>query len=196
MVYGFARQSGGALDIDSKVGKGTMVEIWLPRAPDGDEAEPPESVDQPAADVRPLRILLVDDHEAVRETTAGMLSDMGHQVDAACDGPAMLKKLEAAPADYDLVVTDYAMPLMSGGDMLKQARKIRPGLPGIIISGYADSQSILHKPGEVVVLTKPFTLSQMQSAIGAAMPAAPPATRRRSPSAKPSRPARTRSSRS
>ena len=178
MVYGFARQSGGAIDIDSKVGEGTMVEIWLPRAPESRarRAKPAKPLAKAKAETRPLRILLVDDHEAVRETTAGMLCDLGHAVDTAADGQAMLKMLEAAPADFDLIVTDYAMPLMSGGDMLKRARKIRADLPGIIISGYPDSQSIVHKPGEVVVLTKPFTLEQMQAAIGHAMPASPQAS--------------------
>ena len=79
----------------------------------------------------------------------------------------MLAMLRRAPADFDLIVTDYAMPLMSGGDMLKQARELRPDIPGIIISGYADGQSIADKPSEVVVLTKPFTLDQMSAAIGA-----------------------------
>jgi signal transduction histidine kinase len=167
MVYGFARQSGGAIDIDSKVGEGTRVEIWLPRAASRaarSAAEPAPAVDGDD-DVPSLRILLVDDHEAVRETTAGMLSDMGHQVQAIGDGAAMLRKLEAAPADYDLIITDYAMPLMSGGDMLQHARKIRPDMPGIIISGYADRQSISRKPSEVVILTKPFTMDQINSAI-------------------------------
>ncbi|MEA3043908.1 MAG: hypothetical protein QOH47_1746 [Sphingomonadales bacterium] len=175
MVYGFARQSNGAIDIDSKVGKGTKVALWLPRAPSpgGETKAPPAAIPDDRAEMRPLRILLVDDHEAVRETTAGMLSDMGHEVASAGDGPAVLKMLESAPADYDLIVTDYAMPLMSGGDMLNQARKIRPDLPGIIISGYADSHSISRKPSEVVVLTKPFTLDQMGAAIGAAIQALP-----------------------
>ncbi|MEA3031591.1 MAG: hypothetical protein QOG13_2916 [Sphingomonadales bacterium] len=175
MVYGFARQSNGAIDIDSKVGKGTKVALWLPRAPSpgGETKAPPAAIADDRAEMRPLRILLVDDHEAVRETTAGMLSDMGHEVASAGDGPAVLKMLESAPADYDLIVTDYAMPLMSGGDMLNQARKIRPDLPGIIISGYADSHSISRKPSEVVVLTKPFTLDQMGAAIGAAIQALP-----------------------
>jgi signal transduction histidine kinase len=167
MVYGFARQSGGAIDIDSKVGEGTRVEIWLPRAASRaapGPAEPALAVEA-ADDFPSLRILLVDDHEAVRETTAGMLSDMGHQVQATCDGAAMLRKLEAAPADYDLIITDYAMPLMSGGDMLRHARKIRPDMPGIIISGYADRQSIARQPSEVVILTKPFTMDQINSAI-------------------------------
>ncbi len=166
MVYGFARQSGGAIDIVSRVGEGTRVELWLPRASApaaaGEEEAPPAGA---AAPIPPLRILLVDDHEAVRETTAGMLCDMGHQVEAAADGPTMLRVLEAAPAAYDLIITDYAMPQMSGGDMLKQARKLRPNIPGIIISGYADSQSISHEPSEIVVLTKPFTADQITAAI-------------------------------
>jgi PAS domain S-box-containing protein len=175
MVYGFARQSGGAIHIESKVDEGTRAEIWLPRAPaarPGREAPPGASADDGGA-VRPLRILLVDDHEAVRETTAGLLCDMGHEVESAGNGPALLAMLKAAPAAYDLIVTDYAMPLMSGSDMLREARRIRPDLPGVIISGYADSQSISRKPSEVVVLTKPFTLDQMSAAIGAAVQAWP-----------------------
>ena len=113
--------------------------------PSGQPAAAAEEQAPPAAqspvEARALRILLVDDHDAVRETTAGMLCDMGHQVEAAADGPTMLRALEAAPSAYDLIITDYAMPQMSGGDMLKQARKLRPNIPGIIISGYADSRS-------------------------------------------------------
>jgi len=168
MVYGFAHQSGGAIAIDSQEGEGTTVEIWLPRAPapKAAKAEPPSPAAEPEASGRPLRILLVDDHDAVRETTAGMLCDMGHSVETATDGPGLLRKLSAAPADYDLIITDYAMPLLSGAEVLKQAREIRPGMPGIIISGYADSRSIAGTGQESVVLTKPFTLDQMKSAIG------------------------------
>ena len=169
MVYGFAHQSGGAIEIDSQEGEGTTVAIWLPRAPAaGAPGEEPVSAPAETAPAeRPLRILLVDDHDAVRETTAGMLCDLGHQVETAADGPGLLHKLEAAPADYDLIITDYAMPLLSGADVLKQAREIRPGMPGIIISGYADSRSIARPANEAVVLTKPFTLDQMKTAIGA-----------------------------
>ena len=168
MVYGFARQSGGALHIRSRVDEGTSVEIWLPRS------------DQPAAEKAPgvvaeieqkesrsLRVLLVDDHDAVRETTAAMLEDLGHKVEAVGDGQSMLRLLESAPDDYDLVVTDYAMPLLSGGEALIRAREIRPDLPGIIISGYADAESIARKPANVEVLTKPFSPRDMSRAIGA-----------------------------
>jgi signal transduction histidine kinase len=168
MVYGFAHQSGGAIAIDSQEGVGTRVEIWLPRAPAAQAAkqDPPAAEPDSAAAERPLRILLVDDHDAVRETTAGMLCDMGHKVETATDGPGLLRKLSAAPSDYDLIITDYAMPLLSGADVLRKAREIRPGMPGIIISGYADSRSIARPAAESVVLTKPFTLDQMKRAIG------------------------------
>jgi len=168
MVYGFARQSGGAIEIRSEVGRGTIVEIWLPRAPaSGKRRAAPQAPAPDKAKTRPLRILLVDDHDAVRETTAGLLCDMGHKVEAAANGPDLLEKLEAAPAGYDLIVTDYAMPLMSGSDMLDLARKIRADLPGIIISGYADNRTIAQKSSEIVFLTKPFTHDQMKAAIGA-----------------------------
>jgi CheY-like chemotaxis protein len=168
MVYGFARQSGGAIDISSEVGRGTNVEIWLPRAPTARRRRAAPPAPRPAnGAVRPLRILLVDDHDAVRETTAGMLEDMGHAVESAASGPALLEKLEAAPAGYDLIVTDYAMPLMSGSDMLDHARKIRADLPGIIISGYADRRAMAGRSGDIIILTKPFTPDQMKAAIGA-----------------------------
>jgi CheY-like chemotaxis protein len=88
-------------------------------------------------------------------------------VQAAADGAEMLEALRSAPADYDLVVTDYAMPLLSGGEALIQARQIRPDLPGIIISGYAEAQAIGRKPSDVAVLTKPFGPDELRSAIDA-----------------------------
>jgi PAS domain S-box-containing protein len=167
MVYGFAKQSGGAMSIDSAVGKGTRVEVWLPRASD----EPASGLaggdgltDAEAEDCA-LRILLVDDHNGVRETTAALLEDLGHEVEAVADASAMLEILKADPDGYDLVITDYAMPVISGADAVQRAREIRPGLPAIIITGYADAQSISRRPSKVVVLTKPFTTSQLCVAI-------------------------------
>jgi CheY-like chemotaxis protein len=166
MVYGFVSQSGGAMRIDSTLGEGTMVELWLPRAGDSPEAAGPTLPESARVASRPLRILLVDDHEAVRETTEAILRDLGHQVETACDGPAMLRKLADAPAACDLIITDYAMPLMSGCEMLKQARGILPDVPAILISGYADDQALADAPPGVAVLRKPFTLGQMGEAIG------------------------------
>ena len=168
MVYGFASQSGGGIRIDSTLGQGTMVELWLPRASAAAiEASPPVQDAVRPAPTRPLRILLVDDHDAVRETTEAILRDLGHDVETACDGPAMLRRLADAPAECDLIVTDYAMPLMSGCEMLKQARGIRPAVPAILISGYADDRALADAPDGVAILRKPFTLGQMGEAISA-----------------------------
>ena len=182
MVYGFARQSGGTIRIDSKVGEGTRVEVWLPRAPE----IVVESADQPSGRLgqrsgpsadspKGLKVLLVDDHEGVRATTAAMLEDLGHVVTQAGDGPEMLKLLKDLPDGFDLIISDYAMPRLSGADVVHQAREIRPEMPAILITGYADAGSISRRPDDVHVLPKPFTSDQMCAAIaGAARAPMPP----------------------
>jgi CheY-like chemotaxis protein len=171
MVYGFARQSGGGMSIKSEVGEGTTVEIWLPRAA---EVAPQahESVESDTgaeqADQRSLSILLVDDHASVRTTTAALLVDFGHDVIEAADGREAVDLLERQPEKFDLLVTDYAMPLMSGTELIERARQITAGLPALIITGYADEQSIARRPEDVQVIAKPFAPDQMRAAISAA----------------------------
>jgi PAS domain S-box-containing protein len=171
MVYGFAKQSGGAIRIDSKVGEGTRVEIWLPRAPaalPGEAATTsPEGVAEPLTPAGPLSILLVDDHAGVRATTAAMLEDLGHEVSQSASGAELLATLTEDPDGFDVIVSDYAMPLVSGADVIRRAREIVPGMPGIIITGYADIQSISKRPEDVTVLTKPFTPDQLSAALRA-----------------------------
>jgi PAS domain S-box-containing protein len=170
MVYGFAKQSGGAVGIRSTVGKGTTVEIWLPRAPEAEKMKDVVLAIDEEGDQQPLRILLVDDHDGVRTTTAALLSDLGHEVTEASDGPAVLELLHSKPSAYDLIISDYAMPHVSGADVLKRAREVRPGMPGIIITGYADAQQISSRPVDVPVLNKPFTPDQLRRAIRSVHP--------------------------
>jgi CheY-like chemotaxis protein len=99
-----------------------------------------------------------------------MLEDLGHSVEAIADGASLLGRLEAAPDSYDLIVTDYAMPVISGGEIMERARGIRPGMPGIIISGYADAKSIGRKPRDVIALGKPFSQEQIGAAIRTVCP--------------------------
>jgi PAS domain S-box-containing protein len=182
MVYGFARQSGGAIRIESKVGKGTRVEIWLPRAPEVNaELAPAAAAPAPApkgngASEQPqrtvgLKVLLVDDHQGVRATTAALLEDLGHAVTQAGDGPEVLDLLKGDPDGFDLIISDYAMPHLSGAEVVRQARAIRPEMPAILMTGYADAGSISRRPEDVHVLAKPFTLEQMSAAICGATPA-------------------------
>jgi CheY-like chemotaxis protein len=172
MVYGFAKQSGGGISIQSRVGEGTRVEIWLPRAPDADcsiDAEAAPRVGTLAAQgQRALTILLADDHASVRTTTAALLADLGHRVVEAGGAHEAIELLGADKGRFDLLVTDYAMPLMSGTELIEKAREMRPGLPALLITGYADAQSISRRPEDVAVVAKPFTTEQFSTAIIAA----------------------------
>jgi len=171
MVYGFAQQSGGTLRIESEAGAGTRVEIWLPRALAEADSEP-EAAAEPleVAETRgALRVLLVDDHAGARVTTAALLQDLGHEVVEAADGPKMLDLLRARPADFDLIISDYAMPLISGSEGIRQAREINPDIPAILITGYAEAASISGRPADVHILLKPFGTEQFAAAIGNAM---------------------------
>jgi CheY-like chemotaxis protein len=166
MVYGFAKQSNGAFCLESETGKGTVAELWLPRAPKkAREEDTPAAEDARARHFQALRILLVDDHEEVRSTTAAMLSDFGHQVVEAATGRDALDALKGGDCAYDLMITDYAMPHVSGADFLREARELCPGVPALMITGYADADAIGDRPENVEVLLKPFTPHKLQAAV-------------------------------
>jgi CheY-like chemotaxis protein len=169
MVHGFANQSGGTVRIDSCEGDGTSVELWLPRAAEcAARTVPTEPAHATSGESR-LNILLVDDHEGVRATTAALLEDLGHVPVAAADGPAVLDLLGRDPDKVDLIVSDYAMPHVSGAEVVRRARQIRPGLPAIIITGYADNSALDLTGQQVIAVNKPFTPEQMKDAIRRAM---------------------------
>ena len=163
MVYGFAKQSNGAFRILSEVGKGTTAELLLPRAPHADDiaAAPPK--EEPRAQLsRKLRILLVDDHAEVRSTTAAVLEDIGHEVVEAAHGAEALKRLEGGDCSYDVMISDYAMPHLSGTEFVRSARELCPNVPALIITGYADADTIKDRPEGVEVLLKPFTANKLE----------------------------------
>jgi CheY-like chemotaxis protein len=94
-----------------------------------------------------------------------MLSDFGHEVVEAASGAEALKALESRHCDYDLMITDYAMPQVSGADFLRQARVLCPAVPALIITGYAEEDAIGDRPDGVEVLLKPFTPHKLELAI-------------------------------
>jgi PAS domain S-box-containing protein len=166
MVYGFAQQSEGAFRLSSALGKGTRAELWLPRAP---EASRPTRVAADEGDsqkvAKPIHILLVDDHEEVRTTTAAMLEDLGHTVVAAANGSEALKALRDGHRDYGLMISDYAMPHLSGSEFLKEARALCPDVPALIITGYAEADGVRDRPEGVEILLKPFTRKALEKAL-------------------------------
>ena len=169
-AYGFARQSGGTLRIESAEGSGTSVEIWLPRATASAEPEenPAAAAQLPppaeASTVKPT-ILLVDDSASLRSLTQFDLSDAGFEVVSAAGGAEALTMIEREPSRFDLIVTDFAMPLMSGLEVIRYARNMRPNWPAVIITGYADSEGLAKRPADVPLITKPFSRQALLQAI-------------------------------
>lgn len=155
-VYGFARQSGGGVQIDSTLGEGTSVKVYLPRSTTRQAAEPTEHGIAAAGRMagRPRRVLLVDDDSAVREVTSAMLQELGCIVIEAGSGGAALDLLESA-TEYDLLVLDFAMPGMNGAEVAREVRLRRPGLPILFVTGYADT-SALEDVSEDRIVQKPF----------------------------------------
>jgi PAS domain S-box-containing protein len=165
MVYGFAKQSNGAFRIESALGSGTTAELWLPKAPDGARCEdPPPAATKRRRTNRSLNILLVDDHAHVRSTTAAVLGDFGHKVIEAADGSDALRVLRE-DCGFDLLITDYAMPHLSGTELLRAAQGICPDVPALIVTGYAEAEAIRDRPAHVEILQKPFTPEALEGAI-------------------------------
>ena len=150
MVHGLASQLGGALDIQSQLGVGTNVELWLPQsAAVASDAKEVNSV----AFGSPLgskTALLVDDEELVRVSTAEMLKDLGFTVIEAQSAEAAMG-LIAEGTHFDVLITDHLMPRMSGTELAREVRTARSGVPVLLISGYTDAVD----PG-LPRLTKPF----------------------------------------
>ena len=129
-------------------------------------AEKPRKAEPKQAPGRKLRVLLVDDHAEVRCTTAAVLADLGHKVTEAANGVDALRALKDRECDYDLMISDYAMPHLSGTEFLREARGLCPDVPALIITGYAEADAISDRPNGVEVLLKPFTPNKLEAALG------------------------------
>ncbi|TFI58508.1 PAS domain S-box protein [Sphingomonas parva] len=160
MVHGLAAQLGGGLAIDSKVGVGTTITLWLPTsAAAAEEEEADEAL--PAGAAAGVA-LVVDDEDLVRASTAGMLEDLGYEVIEANSSEEALRILEGSA--IDLLVTDHLMPHMTGSELARTARQRWPELRLLIVSGYAEVEEIAP---DLPRLTKPFRLSDLAGALAA-----------------------------
>ncbi|MBZ6077785.1 response regulator [Microvirga puerhi] len=160
MAYGLARQSGGTVTIDSTIGRGTIVELYLSRtASDQHNADPKEATITPLT--QRVRILLVDDDPDVRAVTAAYLNEMGHRVVEASDGAAGLNILRA-DEQIDLLIADFAMPGMTGLELADEARKQRSNLAVLLVTGYADPERV---PEGYPMLHKPFGRAELAARV-------------------------------
>jgi signal transduction histidine kinase len=161
MVHGLAAQSGGALAIRSAPGKGCQVDLILPVAREAMAPPVAESKGPPIE--RSLTILVVDDDPLVCGGTAAMLEDLGHAVIEANSAVEALERLDRGP-DIELVITDHAMPGMTGSDLARAIREKRPDLPIILSSGYADLPHV-DTTTDLPRLSKPFLQADLAMAI-------------------------------
>ena len=167
MVHGMTEQSGGRFFLNSQKGEGTTAEIWLPV---GKVSQPAQQAGRFIQDrvpgTRPLVVLAVDDDGLVLMNTAVMLQDMGHTVFEATSGNQALEILRREPS-VDLVITDHAMPRMTGAQLAAAIKAERPDLPVILATGYAELP-----PGveaDLPKLAKPFRQQDLMQAVTAAI---------------------------
>ncbi|HEX5328225.1 MAG TPA: PAS domain-containing protein [Acetobacteraceae bacterium] len=169
-AYGVARQSGGTVRLDSRLGVGTLVEVFLPRAGVTAKADPAEC--GPGEPVEPIAatVLLLDDEPDVRAVACELLSAAGHRVAQAASGDDALALLYRRR--FDIAVVDHAMPGMSGVEFVRLARRVQPALPVLFIAGNPDMiDPAAIGPGERV-LSKPYGRTELLRALGALLPVA------------------------
>jgi signal transduction histidine kinase len=164
MVQGLAEQSGGALVLKSTPRQGATAEIWLPAA--SAEARRPKAAPSVAAPERdrklaPLAVLAVDDDALILMSTIDMLEDLGHSVIGANSGQQALERL--AGSKFDLLITDHAMPHMTGAQLLKEVRARYPNLPVVVATGYAEMP--IDGVTGAVRLSKPFSQTDLVGAM-------------------------------
>ena len=160
MVYGFVKQSGGAVRIQSRLGQGTTVAVLLPEGgPPVAAATMPAAEDGPGAG--PRLVLLVEDDREVRKVIRRQLTDLGCVVVEAADGREAMRMLDGI-SEIELLLSDVVMPGgMDGRALAAEAMRRRPGLKVVLMSGYHDDQTAPHLP----MLLKPFSRKQLAAAL-------------------------------
>jgi two-component system, cell cycle sensor histidine kinase and response regulator CckA len=173
-VYGIVRQSGGSIWVYSEVDRGTVFKVYLPRA---QAAADKYRDERPAAP--PARgsetVLMVEDEEAVRESTCEYLTSRGYTVLQGKNGADALQVLEHFAGKIHLLITDVIMPGMSGAELGKRVRELRPNTRVIYISGYTESTVVQHGVEAAAgFLQKPFTLTALAGKVREVLDAAAP----------------------
>ncbi len=170
-VYGFARQSGGLAFIRSEAGSGTTVEMYFPSASkyEEDASEPLSAAPMAAPGLRSRNILVVEDDADVRRVIVECLGLIGYSVTEAANGGEGLAAIRRSRPD--LMVVDYAMPDMTGAEVISKAREIAGDIPVILATGYADMAAVERLAGKPAILRKPFDINTLGSAVATALTA-------------------------
>ena len=167
MIYGFARQTGGHVSINSEPGRGTTVTIYLPRHHGALPDEPePTALPEPVRSERNETVLVVEDEPIVRDLVVEVLGELGYRTVEAQDGLSGLEVVRSN-ARIDLLVTDVGLPGLNGRLLADQARSLRPGLKVLFMTGYAENA--LFGGGrldpDMQMITKPFPVELLAARI-------------------------------
>ena len=167
MVYGIIQRHGGTIDIQTTLGKGTAFILSLPSKV---EAPAAAAADPTPGEIRPLRILLVDDQETVRHILREYLARDGHSVQTASNGREGFEKFHGA--EFDVVFLDRAMPGMSGDQLAAAIKQLKPEIPVILLTGFGSMMQAAGEkpPGVDLVLGKPVTIAGLRSALARVVP--------------------------
>ncbi|HTV30233.1 MAG TPA: response regulator [Xanthobacteraceae bacterium] len=165
-VYGIVQQTGGAVTLDSELGKGTTVTLLLPRAAD-DAVAARQSESEVPRSQSSEKILIIDDDPDVREFASIFLSEIGYAVQEVEHGAAALAILDEF--DPDLLVLDFAMPGINGADTAAAARQRNAALRILFVTGFADSAALAAAVGGAPLLRKPFRPSELATAVRLAL---------------------------
>src|SRR6266851_4307997 len=168
MIYGFARQSNGHATIDSKIGQGTSIKLYLPRHHGDITASRASAAKAAEHAATGETVLVVEDEPVVRGVILEMLHEEGYRTLEAVDGPSGLRVLRTS-GRIDLLITDVGLPGMNGRQLADQARETRPGLKILFVTGYAESVAISDaflQPG-MEMITKPFDLDHLSRRVRA-----------------------------
>ncbi len=160
-IHGYAVQSGGSARIESEVGRGTTVELWIPRTDKQRQGQEVAATD--IAVPIGLRVLVVEDSEHVRYFARQLLDDLGCVVIEASSGNEALELVQEH--DIDLIFSDIVMPGMSGLDLAQQIRQNHGGIPVLLASGYSSKQFIPKDQREFPILRKPYKLETLAAGI-------------------------------
>jgi signal transduction histidine kinase len=166
-IYGFVRQSGGAILLESALGRGTTVRLFLPRAVELSKAEKRSrrTGRSGRASLNGLRVLLVEDEEKVRRLAGSMLAELGCAVVEAANGEEAAMILADRP-DLDLLFTDCMMPgRLDGPGLAIEARRLVPSMPILFTSGVRDDVGLPAEERNLRFLAKPYTIAQLSDAL-------------------------------